>query len=274
MDLAQTKGQRMQALALTTLEQHLRNAITQEHMTLQFQPIHSSQGDLIGFEALCRWTDDDLGVIAPDQFIPLAERLSLMESLGAWVLTEACRQGAWLQSETQEILISVNVSPSQLLQADFVELVHRALTAAGLPAGALRLEISEHTLIDMETCLAHLYDLRALGVQIAMDDFGQANSNFVKMAALPLHVVKLDRQFVQDIHQEPRNRALLEGIVQLAHQLGYQVIAKGVETPAERQMLECLGCDALQGFLFSKAIPIFDAMAYVAERQFISEQTG
>jgi predicted signal transduction protein with EAL and GGDEF domain len=173
MDLAQTKGQRMQALALTTLEQHLRNAITQEHMTLQFQPIHSSQGDLIGFEALCRWTDDDLGVIAPDQFIPLAERLSLMESLGAWVLTEACRQGAWLQSETQEILISVNVSPSQLLQADFVELVHRALTAAGLPAGALRLEISEHTLIDMETCLAHLYDLRALGVQIAMDDFGQ-----------------------------------------------------------------------------------------------------
>jgi EAL domain-containing protein (putative c-di-GMP-specific phosphodiesterase class I) len=262
----------MSVFAQVTLEQHLRDAITQEHMTLQFQPIHSSNGDLIAFEALCRWTDDDLGVIAPDQFIPLAEKLGLMELLGAWVLTEACRQGAWLQSKTQEILISVNVSPSQLLQADFVELVHRAFTAAGLPAGILRLEISEHTLIDMETCLAHLYDLRALGVQIAMDDFGQDNSNFSKMTALPLHVVKLARHFVQDINQEPRTQALVEGIVQLSHRLGYQVIAKGVETLAEQQTLEVLGCDALQGFLFSKAIPIFEAMAYVAERQFLSDQ--
>jgi EAL domain-containing protein (putative c-di-GMP-specific phosphodiesterase class I) len=271
MDLAQTKGHHMQTFAQTTLEQHLRDAIAQEQMTLQFQPIHSSNGDLIAFEALCRWTDDDLGVIAPDQFIPLAEKLGLMESLGAWVLTEACRQGAWLQSETQEIMISVNIAPSQLLQADFVELVHRALTAAGLPASTLRLEISEHTLIDMETCLAHLYDLRALGVQIAMDDFGQGNSNFGKMAALPLHVLKLDRSLLQNISQEPRTQALLEGIVSLAHRLGYQVIAKGVETLAEQQTLEALGCDALQGFLFSKAIPIFDAMAYVAERQFLSD---
>jgi EAL domain-containing protein (putative c-di-GMP-specific phosphodiesterase class I) len=264
----------MQAIAQTTLEQHLRDAITQEQMTLHFQPIHSSNGDLIAFEALCRWTDDDLGVIAPDQFIPLAEKLGLMESLGAWVLTEACRQGAWLQSETQEIPISVNVSPSQLLQADFVELVHRALTAAGLSASTLRLEISEHTLIDMETCLAHLYDLRALGVQIAMDDFGQGDSNFGKMVALPLHVLKLDRSFVKDINQEPRTQALLEGIVQLSHRLGYQVIAKGVETLAERRTLEALGCDALQGFLLSKAVPIFDAMAYVAERQFLSDHAG
>jgi diguanylate cyclase len=262
----------MPAFAQTSLEQHLRDAIAQERMTLHFQPIHSSNGDLLAFEALCRWTDDALGVIAPDQFIPLAEKLGLMESLGAWVLTEACRQGAWLQSETQEILISVNVSPSQLLQADFVEIVHRALTVAGLPAGTLRLEISEHILIDMETCLAHLYDLRALGVQIAMDDFGQGNSNFGKMAALPLHVLKLDRHFVQGIHQEPRTQALVRGIVQLAHCLGYQVIAKGVETLAEQQMLEALGCDALQGFLFSKPIPVFDAMGYVAERQFLSDQ--
>lgn len=262
----------MPVFAQATLEQHLRDAITQELLTLHFQPIHSSQGDLIAFEALCRWNDDDFGVINPDQFIPLAERLGLMESLGSWVLTQACRQGAWLQSKTQEILISVNVSPSQLLQADFVELVHRALTAAGLPAGSLRLEISEHTLIDMETCLAHLYDLRALGVQIAMDDFGQGNSNFGKMTALPLHILKLDRHFVQDIHQEPRTQALVKGIVQLAQRLGYQVIAKGVETETERQTLEALGCDALQGFLFSKAIPIFDAMAYVAERQFLADQ--
>jgi EAL domain-containing protein (putative c-di-GMP-specific phosphodiesterase class I) len=91
---------------------------------------------------------------------------------------------------------------------------------------------------------------------------------------LPLHVIKLDRHFVQDINQEPRMQALLEGIVQLAHCLGYQVIAKGVETQAELQTLEALGCDALQGFLFSKAIPIFDAMAYVAERQFLSDQAG
>lgn len=274
MELAQTKGQHMRVFAQTTLEQHLRNAIAQEQMTLQFQPIHSSNGDLIAFEALCRWTDDTLGEIAPDQFIPLAEKLGLMESLGAWVLTEACRQGAWLQPDTQEILISVNVAPSQLLQPDFVELVHRALSAAGLPASTLRLEISEHTLIDMETCLAHLYDLRALGVQIAMDDFGQGNSNFGKMVALPLHVVKLDRHFVQDINQEPRTQALVKGIVQLAHRLGYQVIAKGVETPAEKQMLEALGCDAMQGFLFSKAVSIFDAMACVAERQYLSDEAG
>jgi EAL domain-containing protein (putative c-di-GMP-specific phosphodiesterase class I) len=269
MELARTKGQHMRVFAQTALEQHLRNAIAQEHMTLQFQPIHSSQGDLLAFEALCRWTDDDLGEIAPDQFIPLAERLGLMESLGAWVLTEACRQGAWLQPDNQEILISVNVSPSQLLQPDFVELVHQALSAAGLPASTLRLEISEHTLIDMETCLAHLYDLRALGVQIAMDDFGQGNSNFGKMAALPVHVVKLDRSLVKNIDQEPRTQALLEGIVQFSHRLGYQVIAKGVETPAEQQTLEALGCDALQGFLFSKAVSIFDAMACVAERQYL-----
>jgi EAL domain-containing protein (putative c-di-GMP-specific phosphodiesterase class I) len=221
---------------------------------------------------LSRWTDDDLGVIAPDQFIPLAERLGLMESLGAWVLTEACRQGAWLQPETQDIQISVNVSPLQLLQPDFVELVHRAISDAGLPASTLRLEISEHILIDMETCLAHLYDLRALGVQIAIDDFGQGYSNFGKMAALPVHVIKLDRSFVKDIDQEPRTQALVKGIMQLAHRLGYQVTVQGVETPTEWQTLEALGCDALQGFLFSQAIPIFDAMAYVAERQFLSDQ--
>jgi EAL domain-containing protein (putative c-di-GMP-specific phosphodiesterase class I) len=255
-----------------TLEQRLRNAISQELLTLDFQPIHSSNGDLIAFEALCRWTDDRFGMISPDQFIPLAEKLGLMESLGAWVLTEACKQGAWLQSAIQEIPISVNVASSQLLQPDFVELVYRALTSAGLPASTLRLEINEHTLIDLETCLAHLYDLRALGVQIAMDDFGQGNSNVAKMAVLPLHVLKLDRCFVKDIQQEPRTQALVEGIVQLAHRLGYQVIAKGVETLAQQQTLEALGCDALQGFLFSKAIPIFDAMAYLAERQFLPDQ--
>jgi diguanylate cyclase len=261
----------MPTFAQATLEQRLRDAIAQAQMTLHFQPIHSSNGDLIAFEALSRWTDDDLGLITPDLFIPLAEKLGLMPALGAWVLNEACRQGAWLQSHDKAILISVNVSASQLLQADFVELVHRALTAAGLAAGKLRLEISEHTLIDMETCLAHLYDLRALGVRIAMDDFGQGNSNFGKMAALPLQVLKLDRSFVQDIHQAARAQALVKGIVQLAHCIGYQVIAKGVETQAEQQTLEALGCDAMQGFLFSKAIPIFDAMAYVAERQFLSD---
>jgi diguanylate cyclase (GGDEF)-like protein/PAS domain S-box-containing protein len=257
---------RSEAAAKSNLERRLRQAIKQASLELYFQPIHSAvNGELVSLEALARWTDPKLGSVTPETFIPLAEQLGLIHQLGSWVLWQACHQGAWFQRPDRPITISVNVSPLQFNQSDLVSQVTRALSASGLNANALRLEITEQAmLIDQATCMEHLKELRAIGVKVAIDDFGNGYSNFGQLVALPMDAVKIDRHFIQGIDGKPRMQALVEGIVQLAHRLGYRVIGEGVETQAEHQTLVNLGCDFVQGFLLAKPMPAADAVHYVS----------
>jgi diguanylate cyclase (GGDEF)-like protein/PAS domain S-box-containing protein len=263
-----TSTLRSEAAAKSNLERRLRHAIKHAAFELHFQPIHDAvNGQLVSLEALARWNDSKLGQITPETFIPLAEQLGLIHELGSWVIWQACHQGAWFQAE-RPITISVNVSPLQFNQSDLVSQVTRALSASGLKANALRLEITEQAmLIDQATCCEHLLALRALGVQVAIDDFGNGYSNFGQLVALPMDAVKIDRHFIQGIDTKPRMQALVEGIVQLAHRLGYRVIGEGVETQAEHQTLVELGCDFVQGFLLAKPMPAVDAANYVSSQR-------
>ena len=251
----------------TDLERRLRAAIHDGNLRLNFQPIHDAQtGELESLEALCRWTDGRFGQVSPADFIPMAERLGVIDALGTWVLWEACRQGVALQRPGRAITIAVNVAPSQFNQPDLISHVQRALHASGLPADCLRLEITEQTmLVDLETCVEHITQLRALGVEVAVDDFGVGYSNLSQLLNLPIDQVKLDRSLLQDVESNPKTQALVKGIIHLAHDLGFRVVCEGVETREASQELISLGCDLLQGFLFAKPMLAPDALKYSAK---------
>ena len=248
------------------LERRLRLAVKRGLLHLHFQPIHDAKtGALESLEALCRWTDDRLGSVSPDVFIPLAEEIGVIQELGTWVLWEACRRGATLQPPGGTLRISVNVAPSQFNEPDLVGHVQRALRTSGLPAGALRLEITEQTLVaDLETCLRHLQTLRGMGVEVAVDDFGIGYSNLVQLLNLPVDFVKLDRTLTREVGSSAKASSLVGGIVQLAHTLGFRVVCEGVEAEAARHELVRLGCDCLQGFLLSVPLPFDEVLPYAA----------
>ena len=246
------------------LERRFRQAIHDQILELNFQPIHDSKtGQLESLEALCRWTDGRFGHVSPETFIPLAERLGVMQALGNWVLREACRQGALMQRPDHSIMIAVNVAPSQFHQPDLIGSVQRALAASGLPAAALRLEITEQTMVvDLESCHNHITQLRTLGVQVSVDDFGVGYSNFGQLLNLPIDQVKIDRSLLQNLESNPRVKALVKGIIHMAHDLGFRVVCEGIESRYECQELISLGCDLLQGFLFAKPMLGPDAIKY------------
>ena len=249
------------------LERRFRQAIHDGNLELNFQPIHDSKtGQLESLEALCRWTDGRFGQVSPELFIPLAERLGVMQVLGNWVLHEACRQGALMQRHGQPIMIAVNIAPSQFHQTDLIGNVQRALSASGLPAAALRLEITEQTMVvDLESCHNHITQLQVLGVQVAVDDFGVGYSNFGQLLNLPIDQVKIDRSLLQNLESNPRVKSLVKGIIHMAHDLGFRVVCEGVETQEACDELIYLGCDLLQGFLFAKPMLAPDAMRYSSQ---------
>jgi diguanylate cyclase (GGDEF)-like protein/PAS domain S-box-containing protein len=239
-----------------SLERRLRQAVKNEEFELYFQPIHESSGRLVSFEALLRWNDAKFGTVAPDVFIPLAEKTGLLHQLDLWVLREATRCATIMHAQNPNLKMSVNISPSAFNQARLIEDVEEALEASGFPANCLRLEITEQAMIaDYDMCAAHLNQLRALGIEVAIDDFGAGYSNLKHLVALPMDVVKIDRFFVTGFEKDTRAQMLVKGVIELAHQLGYKVVGEGVETEAERQMLFRLGCDQVQGYWLAHPMP-------------------
>jgi diguanylate cyclase (GGDEF)-like protein/PAS domain S-box-containing protein len=245
------------------LERRLRQAVKNASFVLNFQPVHDQTGKLVSFEALLRWNDAKLGPIEPDVFIPLAEQNGLIHQLDRWVLQEACRQAAAMQLPSS-LRIAVNISPSAFNQARLIDEVQEALDASGLPASMLRLEITEQAMLsDFQTCNLHLTQLRALGIEVAVDDFGTGYANLKHLVALQMDIVKIDRFFVHGLESDPRAQALVKGVIELAHQLGYKVVGEGVETVAERDALLKLGCDQVQGFLLAKPMSVADTSDYL-----------
>jgi len=208
-------------------------------------------------EVLLRWNNPILGNVRPSLFIPAAESTGDITELGEWVLTQACRRfGQWRSDGISIAHLSVNLSPRQFRQTEFVTRVHRILRDAQLDPGCLELEVTESSIIhDPETAVAMLQDLKKLGIRVAMDDFGTGYSSLRYLRELPIDVVKIDKSFIQDIPDHPDDVEIVTAIIAMARGLKMEVVAEGVETEAQLDLLDKLGCDKAQGYKCCRPLP-------------------
>lgn len=254
---------RMQEIvsARLALEERLRRALKHRQFVLYYQPQVKSDGVLLGAEVLIRWQHPDLGLIPPGDFIPLAEETGLIVGIGDWVLESACLQlRQWQQSPTTDgLLLAVNVSAKQFYQSDFVERVKSTVRCHGVSPDRLKLELTESMLLqDIEDTIAIMDELKAFGIQFSLDDFGTGFSSLQYLKKLPLSQLKIDRSFIRDIADDGNDEAIVRTIIAMANTLNLSVIAEGVENESQRQLLLNNGCEACQGFLFAKPMPIED----------------
>ncbi|MEO1016519.1 MAG: EAL domain-containing protein [Pseudomonadota bacterium] len=252
------------------IEGRLRVGLEQNQLTLAYQPQFCLRtGGIIGAEALLRWTDSELGPVRPDQFIPVAEESGQILQIGEFVLREACAQAeAWRVAGYRVDRMAVNLSPAQFAYQDLAEMVANILRVTGLPASCLELEITESTLMrDRNGAVKTLQSLHALGVTLALDDFGIGYSSLSYLKRFPLDKLKIDRSFVTDIPNDPDDVAIARTIMSLGKTLGLTVLAEGVETVEQRDFLLQEGCDEVQGFLYARPMPADEVEAMLKQHQ-------
>jgi diguanylate cyclase (GGDEF)-like protein len=236
----------------------LHRAVERDELVLHYQPVKDlSSGAVVAMEALVRWQHPTLGIVAPTEFIPLAEETGLITEIGRWVLQEACTQcAAWRAEGHDTVDIAVNVSGRQLEDPEFTKDVERVLSVTGLPATALSMEVTESVIVT-EGSVGHeaLEELQRIGVRIAIDDFGIGYSSLSYLAKLPVHSLKVDRTFIAGLGTA-QDSSIVSAMVDLAHKLGLEVVAEGVETEVELQQLRDAHCDEAQGFLLGRPAPL------------------
>jgi diguanylate cyclase (GGDEF)-like protein len=245
------------ALERITMERDLHGAIENGELRLHYQPqIDISTRRIVGAEALIRWQHPKLGLLPPAKFIPMAEDTGLVLALGEWALRTACRQiGSWHQAGLTGIRVSVNVSPRQFQQKNFVETVAQVLAETKTDPTSLQLEITETSIMQSaEQVVTRLFELKQTGLTIAIDDFGMGYSSLGYLKRLPIDMLKIDRSFVSDATTDPDDAALVMAIITLAHNLRLHVMAEGVETEDQLRFLHLLRCDEGQGYLFGRAV--------------------
>ena len=252
----------MRELAVERLELEgaLRRAVVHDQFRVHYQPmIRFDCSEVIGFEALVRWEHPERGLLAPGDFLAVAEETGLIVPIGAWVLLEACTQAAsWAAESNYDVplIVSVNVSARQLADDELVPTVRAALASSGLDPSQLVLEITETTLMaDRERAIEVLREITELGVHIGIDDFGTGQSSLAYLRALPVHSLKIDSSFVDGLGHDPEGAAIVSAVVHLGHALGLSVTAEGVETTGQLEELRALGCDLGQGFYFAYPQP-------------------
>jgi diguanylate cyclase (GGDEF)-like protein/PAS domain S-box-containing protein len=251
------------------LQTYLKYAVEAKQLELHYQPqIDLRSGAISGVEALLRWTHAELGPVSPARFIPVAEASGLIVPIGEWVIETACRQiRAWQDAGTPT-RVAVNLSPHQFRQRDPTESVRNALRLSGASPALLELELTESAVMEEPEVAARvLRDLESLGITIAIDDFGTGYSSLAYLKVFSLHKLKIDRSFIQNLSTDPDDAAIVHGLIGLAHSLGLQVIAEGVETEDQRAMLAKLKCDEFQGWLFSKALPAENCSRLLADQR-------
>ncbi|MBZ9849453.1 EAL domain-containing protein [Mesorhizobium sp. CA14] len=252
------------------LEQDLRSALASGELLLHYQPQANVSGEIVGFEALVRWSHKERGIIPPAEFIPVAEESGLIVSLGEWVLRQACREAA---SWPNPVQVGVNLSPVQFRQGDLPGLLHQILLESGLDPKRLELEITESVLLDdLSRASSILRRLKSLGVKVALDDFGTGYSSLSYLQSFPFDKIKIDKSFVGMIQKNPQTVAIIRAIVGLGRGLSMDIIAEGVETLEQLSFLSDEGCHALQGYLIGRPHPI---EAYADEvGRFAAKETG
>jgi EAL domain-containing protein (putative c-di-GMP-specific phosphodiesterase class I) len=253
------------------MENDLRRAIERGELRVHYQPLIDLTTDrIVGFEALVRWQHPDRGLVPPLSFIPLAEETGLIVPLGRWVLETACRQAReWRDARHggPPLMMSVNLSARQFGQPDLVDQVAAILAETGLDASTLELEITESVVMDQsEVGIRTLHRLRDMGVRLVLDDFGTGYSSLAYLKHLPLDTIKIDRMFVAGLDGEA-DRSIVEAVIALAHGLRISVVAEGIETEAQFEILRSMGCDVGQGYLFAHPLPEPDAARLLSPRR-------
>jgi diguanylate cyclase (GGDEF)-like protein/PAS domain S-box-containing protein len=240
------------------MRQALTNPVPDMGFRLHYQPqVQFCDNAIMGAEALLRWRDNELGDISPAQFIPIAEESGVIVSIGNWVLDAAVRQCSDWNAKGMSLLMAINVSALQFQQADFVERIDHTLKKHALPPNLLELELTETILIqDVDETMRRLELLAALGVRLAIDDFGTGYSSLSYLKRFPIHKLKIDRSFIQDLPDDESDTAIVNAIIQMASALHLRVIAEGVETIEQRDFLVAAGCNEYQGFLCTPALEI------------------
>ena len=248
------------------IELDLRDAIENHELELNFQPIVDLQRNVIsGFEALARWAHPTKGWIPPSKFIPVAEDCGLIIPLGNWVLLEACRTAMQWPSD---IKVSINVSARQLTNTNLPDTIRDVLKCTGLAPNRLALEFTETIFIEnSEKTLSALHELKDLGVQIALDDFGTGYSSLSYLRSFPFDVVKIDRCFVSDLGSDTSSNVIVQAIVLMASGLGMQIVAEGIETDPQLQLLKLLGCGEGQGYLLSRPVRAEQALRLIEDKK-------
>lgn len=262
-------------LARMKMDHAMRRALDQGLFRLHYQPqVALVNGRMLGAEALLRWTDPELGAVSPAEFIPLAEETGLIVPIGRWVMEAAVRQAAEWQQMGLNLRVSVNVSALQFQQTDFVEQVAQCLSAAGLDADLLELELTESVLVqDANEALPRLFALHALGVHLAIDDFGTGYSSLSYLKKFPISKLKIDRSFVTGLPEDESDRAIVGATIAMAHALKLTVVAEGVETAAQRDYLYGLACGAFQGYLYSPGV-VAERLTDMAREQSLGSSLG
>jgi EAL domain-containing protein (putative c-di-GMP-specific phosphodiesterase class I) len=251
------------------LEVELRRALERGQFVVCFQPVVDvRRGQVCQVEALLRWQHPERGLIGPGEFIPVAEETGLIIPIGRWVLSEACRQLREWQGEDPggaPAVVGVNLSPRQFQDPNLVDEVARVLAETGLNPAALELEVTEAVMMpDLDLAVKTLGQLKALGVRIALDDFGSGYSSLAYLARLPIDTIKVDRSFVAQVLDSPASRAVVRAVASFGAQFGMTVVAEGVETEAQFRQVQALGCDYAQGYYFARPAPRAELARIVA----------
>lgn len=252
-----------------TMINSLRHAVQKNEFLLYYQPlIETSSAGVIGMEALLRWQHPDRGLLPAKEFVPLLEETGLIIPLGEWILDEACRQNrAWQQSGFPPICVSVNLSARQFHKCDLVSIVANALEQNQLEPQYLQLEITESILMDRTRgTLATLEQLHKLGVRLAIDDFGKGYSSLSYLKQYPFDVLKFDRCFVQDMGTSKNGAAIVAAVIDLGHSINMSVMAEGVETEHQLNLLEERGCDQIQGYLFARPMSADNCLLWLEKK--------
>ncbi len=246
------------ARELLSMENGMRTAVENGEIFLVFQPkVNVASGDIVGAEALVRWLHPEFGLISPVNFIPLAEDTGMIVSIGEWVLRESCRAAQeWRELGYDDFRIAVNVSIRQLHELDFIAIVQKALDDSGLPADSLIVELTENMIMEnAETNIVKLQQLKNLGVKISIDDFGTGYSSLSYLQRFPLDQLKIDRSFIKEIKGVTDRMPIVKAVISLAHDLGLNVVAEGIETHHQLAHIKALRCEEYQGYYCSKPVP-------------------
>ena len=264
-----TESMNKSSVELLALENNLHKAIEQKELVLYYQPqISVMTGQIVGMEALIRWKHPDKGFISPGVFIPVAEETGMIMRIGEWVIREACEQGVrWLKAGYRLEKISVNLSARQLKDERLTGQIEDILRTTGMPAEKLGIELTESAIIlDPDMALIRLQKIKELGISLSLDDFGTGYSSLSYLKRFPIDTLKIDQAFVRDVKVDHEDAALVKAIISMAHGLGMDVIAEGVEVQEQLEFLGANACDSIQGFLFSRPLPALEMEDMLSKR--------